>query len=202
MPARRSGVLRFGSALTIVVGSAGLLLASAGGAGASGGSSTSPPTSSVPTSCSASSTVAVPSSGSSSPTTASETCAYAANTPVTVTFGGATVANVTAGSNGLISLSFTGKDPEISVNGGPFSSAAYGVNTFVAMGKNASGSTNTATFLVDLEAPVSTAAATTSGGLAFTGADLLALIAAALVLILLGVGVVLYTRRRSDKLNS
>jgi hypothetical protein len=184
------------------VGSAGLLFASATGAGASGGSSTSPPTSSVPTSCSASSTVSVPSSGSSSPISASETCTYADNTPVTVTFGGATVANVTSGATGLINLTFTGKDPEISVNGGAFSSAVYGVNTFTAVGKNASGSTNTATFLVDLEAPVSTAAATSSGGLAFTGADLLALIAAALVLILLGVGVVLYTRRRADKINS
>ncbi|HUC04390.1 MAG TPA: hypothetical protein VL961_03265 [Acidimicrobiales bacterium] len=131
-----------------------------------------------------------------------ETCAFTPNSSVTISFGGSTVGNATSDSNGLITLSVVATDPSLAFNGGAAQSAVYGTNTVTATGTNSSGGTNTATFLIDLQ-QVSTAASTTgttgSGGLAFTGADLAAMIAAALALILLGTGVVLYTRRRSDE---
>jgi hypothetical protein len=98
-------------------------------------------------------------------------------------------------------LSISAKDPSISVNGSAYQPAVFGTNTITATGTNSSGAQNTATFLIDLVAPASTLASTTSGsgGLAFTGADLAALIGAALVLILLGVGIVTVTRRRANQ---
>jgi hypothetical protein len=122
-----------------------------------------------------------------------ETCTFAPHSPVNLTFAGTTLTGVSADANGLISVSVSGEDPQLSFNGGPYMTAVYGVNTLTATGTNASGGTNTATFLVDLVAPASGG----GGGLAFTGADLAALVAAALALILLGGGVMLYTRRET-----
>jgi hypothetical protein len=139
-----------------------------------------------------------------------ETCAFSPNSSVTVSYQGSTVATVTSDSSGLVTLSITADNaPSISVNGGAAKPAVLGTNTITASGTNSSGASNTATFLVDLQAPPATSAAATtsastsgSGGLAFTGADLAALIAAALALILFGTGVVLYTRRRRDDMET
>lgn len=190
-----------------VLGAAGLLLAIGAPAGADGGS-TSPPAGSVATSCSNSSTENVnPGSGQPSQVTMSSTCAFAANSPVSVSFNGTVVANVTADSSGTVTLTFDAKDPSIAVDSGTYHAAAWGVNTFVASGTNASGAANTADFLIDVEHFVTAAAAVTPpssapGGLAFTGADLAALIAAGLALILLGGAIVLYTRRRAEEYRS
>jgi hypothetical protein len=194
----RKPLLRTGSALAIAITAAGLTLASATGAGASG--SGSPPVAQVPTSCSTSSTVTVQSSNSPQTVSLGETCAFTPNSAVTVTYGGTVVASPTADSNGLITLAVTATDPSLSIDGSAPQSAVYGTNTITASGTNASGATNTATFLVDLvqaSSPTTAASTTSSGGLAFTGADLAALIGAALILILLGVGVVTFTRRRA-----
>jgi hypothetical protein len=192
--------IRLGSVVAIALGASGLLFATSTVAGADG--STTPPASSVPTSCSTSSTVTVGSAPQS--VSLGETCAFAPNSAVTVSFNGATVASPTSDSNGLITLSVTATDPTLAFNGGTAQPAVYGINTVTATGTNASGATNTASFLIDLvsSAPATAASTTSSssssGGLAFTGADLAALAAAALALILLGAGVVSYTRRRAE----
>jgi hypothetical protein len=201
MAERRKTLLRAGSALAIAAGAAGLLLVSAGAAGASG--SGSPPVAQVPTSCSTSSTVTLPANNTPQTVSLGETCAFTPNSTTTVTFGGQVLASPTANSSGLITLSISAEDPSISVNGSAYQPAVFGTNTITATGTNASGATNTATFLVDLVAPAgpssSSSTGSGSGGLAFTGADLAALIGAALVLILLGVGVVTVTRRRANR---
>jgi hypothetical protein len=160
-------------------------------AGATG--STSPPASGAATSCSTSSTV----TATKTPQTLSvgETCPFAASSSVAINFAG-TSSTANADAAGLVNLSLSYEDPSISINGGPFAAAVYGVNTITVTGTNPAGGANTATFLIDLEQ--STTPASSSGGLAFTGADLAALVAAALALIVLGSFVVLYTRRRND----
>ena len=190
MAERRSTQLRIAASVAAVLGASGLLFATSGIAGASG--SSSPPASSTPTTCSTSSTLTLPAGGAAVSASLGETCAFAPNSPVNLTFGGTTLTGVSADANGLISVAVSGEDPQLSFNGGAYMSAVYGVNTLTATGTNASGGTNTATFLIDLVAPSSG-----SGGLAFTGADLAALVAAALALVLLGSGVMLYTRRQT-----
>jgi hypothetical protein len=191
MADRRSTQLRIAASVAAVLGASGLLFATSGAAGASG--SGSPPTSGTPTTCSTSSSLTLPASGSAVSASLGETCAFTPNSPVTLSFGGTSLTGVNADGNGLISVSVSGEDPQLSFNGSPYMSAVYGVNTLTATGTNASGGTNTATFLVDLVQPSSSS----GGGLAFTGADLAALVAAALALILLGSGVMLYTRRQT-----
>jgi hypothetical protein len=206
----RSTRVRIGGAVATVLGAAAMLMAFGAPAGADGGS-TSPPAGSVPTSCSTSSTLNVGPSGQPAQVTLGETCAYTPNSAVTVTFNGAVVAHATANSSGLVTLIFDGKDAAIAVDNGTYTPTTYGVNTFVASGTNASGASNTADFLIDLEHIVTAASAVTppsissssaTGALAFTGADLAALVAAGLALVLLGGGIVLYTRRRAAEYRS
>ena len=185
----------------LAFGVAGLIFAMPGTAGAAG--STSPATDQVPTSCSASTTLNVTTaSTTSSPATTSLTgsCAFAPGSAVSVSGLGSTQSTNANGTSGLLTVTFSATDPTLSFDGGAFQPAVYGVNTITATGTNATGATNTATFLVDI-VNVTTASTSTStpstAPLAFTGADLAALIAAALALILLGTGVVVYTRRRA-----
>lgn len=196
MAVRRTTQLRIAASVAAVLGASGLLFATSGIAGAAG--SSSPPASSTPTSCSTSSTLTVPANGSPVSASLGETCAFTPNSPVSLNFGSTSVSGVTADGNGLINVSVSGEDPHLSFNGGPYLAAVYGVNTLTATGTNASGGTNTATFLVDLVQPSSGS----GGGLAFTGADLAALVAAALALILLGSGVMLYTRQQAGDATS
>jgi hypothetical protein len=200
---------RLGSAGAIIVlGVSGLSLALPGAAGAAASSttaSTTPPTSAVSTSCSSSTTIDVTAaSTSSSPATASltSTCAFTPGSTVPVTFLGTTISATANGTTGDLTLNFGATDPTLSVNSSPFETAVYGVNTVTATGTNSTGGTNVATYLVDIEQGSSTTGSSgnnsNSAGLAFTGADLAALIAAALALILMGTAVVSYTRRRAN----
>ncbi|HEY2215009.1 MAG TPA: hypothetical protein VGH31_08140 [Acidimicrobiales bacterium] len=219
MAVRRSTHFRIAASVAALLGASGLLFATSGLAGAAG--STSPPAGSVPTSCSVSSTLTLPVSGTPVSALLSETCTFAVGSAVSFAYGSSSVAPVTAGSNGLITVNVSAKDPQISFNGGSYLPAVFGVNTLTATGLNSSGGTNTATFLIDLvqgsasntnsntnsnsggSSSGSTGSSGTgstsssSGGLAFTGADLALLIAAAVALILLGGGVIMYTRRRT-----
>jgi len=188
--------IRIGSAAAVLVfGVSGLLMALPGTAGAD--SSTSPPTTAVPTSCSSSTTINLTASNTSSnpaTTSVSSTCAFAPGATVQITFLGATQSATADATTGILTLSLSATDPALSVNGGAFQTTTFGAsNTITAVGNNASGAANTATFLVVLSNP----SATGANGLAFTGADLAALIGAALVLILMGAGVVIFTRRRA-----
>ncbi len=224
MAVRRSTHFRIAASVAAVLGASGLLFATSGLAGAAG--STSPPAGSTPTSCSVSTTLTLPVSGTPVSASLSETCTFAIGSPVNFAYGSSSVAPVTAGSNGLITVNVSAKDPQISFNGGSFLPAVYGVNTLTATGLNSSGGTNTATYLIDLvqasaisntnsgatgsgSGSSSSAGGTnsgssssSSGGLAFTGADLALLIAAAVVLILLGGGAIMYTRRQTGRHSS
>jgi hypothetical protein len=133
---------------------------------------------------------------SANPATGSLTasCSFADNAAVTINNGG-TTQSTTASATGGLTLTYGATDPTLSIDGGTFVNAAYGVNTVTATGLNAAGGTNTATFLIDIENPSATTGSGT--GLAFTGADLAALLGAALALILMGAAVVVYTRRRA-----
>jgi hypothetical protein len=110
---------------------------------------------------------------------------------------GGVAQTTTADGGGNLTINYSAADPSISIDGGAFEPAQYGVNTITATGLNTSGGTNTATFLIDLVNANAPTSATAGSGLAFTGADLLALVAAALALILMGTGVVVFTRRRA-----
>lgn len=201
MAGLRSKLMRVGSVSAVVLGATGLTLMGATAAGAAG--STSPPAGSVPTSCSVNSSLTVTGTTPVTETlTVPSTCTFAANSSVTVAYQGNTLETVTADGGGNISVVLSATDPHFSVDGGAQQTASVGSNSIVASGTNASGATNTATFLVDLEQPGGATGSGSGGGLAFTGADLAALVGAALALILLGTGIVLYTRRRADRLRS
>jgi hypothetical protein len=125
-----------------------------------------------------------------------------------------------APANGKAPLHFVAYDPELSIDGSAQMPAQWGLNTITATGINPAGASNTATYIVDLESPTtppsntgsvgtiglagstgssnpgSTTGTPGSIGLAFTGANLIALILASMVLLLLGGSVVIYTRRR------
>ena len=189
---------RIGSAAAVLVfGVSGLLVSLPGTAGAAG--STSPTTNSTPTSCSTSTTINLAvSNTASSPATASvsATCAFAPGAAVSISFLNTTQSATADATTGILTLNLAATDPALGVNGGALQTAVFGVNTITATGNNASGGTNTATFLVNLVNPNATGA-NSGSGLAFTGADLAALIGAALALILMGAGVVIFTRRRA-----
>ncbi len=195
---------QIGSAVAVLVlGVSGWVMALPGTAGAAGSGSSSSPTTTTPTSCSTSASVTVTvANTSSNPVTGTLTasCTFAPGASVTINNGGANQ-TAPAGSDGTLTISYAATDPSISIDNGAFQPAVAGVNTITATGVNSNGGTNTATFLIDLITPSSaTGAGSGSGtgsGLAFTGADLAALLAASLALILMGSGVVIYTRRRA-----
>jgi hypothetical protein len=189
-----------------VLGASALSLALPGMAGAATTATTTPTTNAVSTSCSTSTTITVTaSSTSSAPVTATLTssCAFTPGSNVVLSAPYSTQTVTADATTGKLTLTFgaTGV-PTLSVNGGTFQSAVFGVNTITATGSNSTGGTNVATFLVDIEMPSATTTTVGSGTgasqLAFTGADLAALIAASLALILMGTAVVIYTRRRAE----
>ncbi len=149
-----------------------------------------------------------------------ETCAFKPGTFANVKYLGRMVERKLAPASGLITLDFTASDPQLAIDDGAFQPAAWDLNTIVATGINPAGESNTATFLVDIAQPVTAAATAGAGpfnsanganpgagiaasaapgsiGLAFTGANLIALIGAALCLLLFGAAIVLYARRKA-----
>jgi hypothetical protein len=208
MVGMRSTLIRLGGAAAVLVGSAGLLIttSSVAGAAAPTTTGTTSPNGPSPTNCSVSLTLVLPLSNVPVTGSLTESCTFQPGSTVTIIYLGVTIETITAPASGLITLTFSAKDPSLSIDGKPYASAGFGINTVTATGINPGLGTNTATFLVDLEkpaaTPVSTSATSGSSGLAFTGADLAALIAAALALVLLGTGVVAYTRRRANQVRS
>ncbi|HWE67863.1 MAG TPA: hypothetical protein VG298_14580 [Acidimicrobiales bacterium] len=220
----RASTFWFGGAVAAALTSGGLIFASpVGGDPLNSESPVVPP----PTACSVGKAVVLPLNGGVVSTTLTESCVFDPGTNVAVTYHGAVVEVLTAPASGLITLHLSAADPgdpgdpELSIDGTAFQPAIFGVNTMVGTGINPAGASNTATFLLDISQPVATLTASgssggstgtgagagtgTSGngttpgsiGLAFTGANLIALIAAGLSLTLFGGGVVAYTRRRA-----
>jgi hypothetical protein len=123
-------------------------------------------------------------------------CGFAVTTPPgTVTFtvdgGTLTASSEPVGDDGCVTFTGTVTDPHLSIDGGPAIEIAYGNSTITASGIGPNGNTVTATFTV----PVAAAAAP-STPLAFTGADIMAMVIGGLALVALGFLVVTFARRR------
>lgn len=111
-------------------------------------------------------------------------------------------AGVTANSDGAgnVTLTIAASDPHLSVNGSTPVPATYGSNT-VTLANTSGGAGGT----VNVNIPNATTSAlgtsgsgSSGGSLAFTGADLLALIIGALFLLAMGTLLVVFTRRRAS----
>jgi hypothetical protein len=111
-------------------------------------------------------------------------------------------AGVTANSDGAgnVTLTIAASDPHLSVNGSTPVPATYGSNT-VTLANTSGGAGGT----VNVNIPNATTSAlgtsgsgSSGGSLAFTGADLLALIIGALFLLATGTLLVVFTRRRAS----
>jgi hypothetical protein len=207
MAGSSSTLIRIGSAAGMLVGTAALLFSTSAAAGASG--SSSPPAGTTPVTCSSSQTLTVNPNVTTNFTLATPAaCDFASGSSVGLTYNGTTLPALTAPSGGAVTLSGGATDPpHIALNGGAAMVATWNDNEVVLTGTTTSGASDTVTFVIDLVQPAKAATAATagagsSGTLAFTGADLLALVLAALALILLGSGTVYYTRRRAERLHS
>ncbi|HEX3794048.1 MAG TPA: hypothetical protein VHV57_06080 [Acidimicrobiales bacterium] len=193
MAGGRSTLIRIGSGLGVLLGSSALLFATATAAGAAG--STPPAATTTPVACSLTVTVTVTSTAVNVPLATPAACDYASGSSVAVTLNGAASESATADNNGVVNLNATVTDPHIAIDTTAPVAVSLGTNTIVATGTTSSGATDTVTFVVDLQN------APGSSGLAFTGADLAALIGAALALVLLGSAIVIFTRRRASQLH-
>jgi hypothetical protein len=107
---------------------------------------------------------------------------------------------VNSDGSGTVTLTNAVSDPHLSVNGSTPEPSVYGSNTVTLT--NTKGGSGGAEYVI---IPNATTAAIGSGGtngssgtLAFTGADLLALIVGALFLLLMGTLLVVFTRRRAS----
>ena len=133
--------------------------------------------------------------------TVTVTCKFAPGAAISVSLNGAAYLKTTAPASGILVETFTATDPHISMNGGPaVATNAGATNTFVATGANPGGGTNTATTLVTIPATGAAAAAASTpaaAGLAFTGADIMAMVIGALALLALGFLILTLTRRRT-----
>jgi hypothetical protein len=193
MAGRRSTLIRIGGGLGVLLGSSALLFATATAAGAAG--STPPSATGTPVTCSvtASPVTVTSSTNVNVPLTTPAACDYAAGSSVAVTLNGASVESATADTSGVVTLSATVTDPHIAIDTTAPVAVSLGTNTIVTTGTTASGATDTVTFVVDLQ--------NSGTGLAFTGADLAALIGAALAMLVLGTGIVMFTRRRAAQVH-
>jgi len=120
-----------------------------------------------------------------------------ANATYSVSIDGvASSVTVPADSTRTVTLTIAASDPHLSVNGSTPEPTTYGSNT-VTLANTAGGDGAT----VDVNIPNATTAALGTGGssgsLAFTGAELLALIIGALFLLATGTLLVVFTRRRT-----
>ncbi len=164
-------------------------LAFPGVAGAASGGY--PPPTIPNTSCSYTESVNV-----NSTITVTPACTFAPGSTITITFNGSAYGTATAPPSGQFVETFTATDPHLALNGGtPIETAFGAVNTIVASGTNPSGGTNVATTLVTIPTTVTAAAVTPS--VAFTGADIMAMVIGALALLALGFLVLIFSRRRS-----
>jgi hypothetical protein len=135
----------------------------------------------------------VPGTSSVTITLALTTSANGTASPVTVCGfePGSTTNYGVANAAGFVTLTITGFDPSFSVNGGPKITAVFGLNSnaVAVTGVNTTGGTQTDLVNVILTAP-------SNSGLAFTGADILAMVVGGLGLIAVGFLILTFVRRR------
>ncbi len=185
--------MRIGMAATagLLAGWVFLLASPVAPAGAASGY---PPPSNLNTSCSFSQVIDVGGSA-----TVNATCTFAPGSTITISYNGAAYATATAPASGVFTEVFTvASDPTVSLNGGPAEAATFGATeTFVASGTNPSGGTNVVTTYVTI--PTAAATASSTGALAFTGADIAATVGAGVALLAMGFAMVMLARRRGDR---
>jgi hypothetical protein len=162
-----------------------------------GATSGYPPATGSVTSCSAGAVVAV-----GSTYTLTSTCQFEPGSLITVTLNGSSYDTLTAPASGFLIEIIAVTDPHISLNGGPRDLASYvGNETFVATGTNPAGATNTVTTVITIPS-ASAPAATGTGTLAFTGADLVATVVGGLAFLIMGMLLTVFARRRATAHNS
>lgn len=123
-------------------------------------------------------------------------CGYQPGATVSLNVDGQAGPSATADGNGCVAIQVTVLDnSHVRVNGVTFN-ASCGSNSVVTTGPGSNGSTlsETDSFTINCAA---TPSSTSSGGLAFTGANIMKLGGAALLLIAFGAGLVAVERRRS-----
>jgi hypothetical protein len=126
-------------------------------------------------------------------------CNFAPGTTVTFSVNGSPDGTATADAKGCVTFSVSVTDPHLAVNGGTPIAAVFGANSVSGTGAAAGGGsvTNTETVtIVQTASPSTAGASTSSSGLAFTGADVMALVIGALALMALGFLVLTFSRRR------
>jgi hypothetical protein len=125
-------------------------------------------------------------------------CAPSATFSITVA-GVATGLTVNSDSGGTVSLTTAVTDPHLSVNGSTPASAVFGSNT-VSLTNTSGGAGGTEYVIIPnaTTAALGSGSSSSGGTLAFTGADLLALIIGALFLLAMGTLLVVFTRRRAS----
>jgi hypothetical protein len=132
-------------------------------------------------------------------------CGYVQATPTTpgtlVTFklpDGTVLGTATSDSTGCAAFKGTTEDPHISLNGGPLVSVNYGNSTILATGIGVDGNSITDTITVPLAPPADPPAdPPAAAGLAFTGADIMALVIGGIALVAIGFLILTFVRRRT-----
>jgi hypothetical protein len=185
--------MRLGGSLAAGLGLAGLFIAAPT---LSAGAATGYPPPTIPSgACSVSSTIVLAQSGTTTvPVT--EIGQFAPGTTINIIFKGQTVATTVSPTDGSLTISVSAKDPnnpQISIDNTQFQPTNLGLNTITASGLDANSAATVCSFLISIDPAPSLA----SAPLAFTGADLGALIAGAVILLLLGSAVVVFTRRKA-----
>ena len=121
-------------------------------------------------------------------------CGYANGSTVTIVVNGTADATVTA-EGGCVSFTGVVTDPHLAIDGGTPISVAYGDSTVTAVGVGPLGGTITDAVTVPIVETTSPAP------IAFTGADIAGMVLGGLALIALGVGTVIFSRRRRTALS-
>jgi hypothetical protein len=119
-------------------------------------------------------------------------CGFAPGSSVSLGINGTSDGTTFADSNGCVTVTYVVTDPHISANGGPAVTAAFGSNVSTVSGESSSGLTLTD----DVTVVIPATAAPAGSGLAFTGADIAAMVFGGVLLIGLGGLLVMVARRR------
>jgi hypothetical protein len=126
-------------------------------------------------------------------------CAVSSTFSLTVA-GVATGVTANSDSSGTVTLTNAVTDPHLSVNGSTPEPSIFGSNT-VTLTNTSGGAGGTEYVIIPnaTTAALGSGSSGSAGTLAFTGADLLALIVGALFLLAAGTLLVVFTRRRASQ---
>jgi hypothetical protein len=128
-------------------------------------------------------------------------CGFEPGSAVTESINGTVVKTISADTtppdatslDGCISDSGTVSDPHLTLSGASPVAISYGNNSITASGVSPSGEAVNSTLIV----PVSASSSSSSSGLAFTGADIMAMVIGGIALVALGFLILTFVRRRT-----